>query len=495
MPGFGIARGIGFGVATRTDPDAAAYISAIGDLPTAYQQVVNLLVVDLKTYGLWTKLKFGLLPAITLNDADTLIDLKTTTTLSGAALKGQDEVGFDRILTCPIPIGFYLKASTEHIKTGAIPSAIHTVNDTCIAHGILENVTGGSKFFYSAQQSTSALITGNLRTAGNSSIIDSYTTTANAGRNTFGGGTVTDVSGRWIHNRRSATDVELYRNGVSVGSAANGGGSLPNVEMYIGAQNNAGTPGAYANHICPYHLQFSGLTATERNNLETVLVNYYSNLGTLGTLDRNLVWDGNSLSVYENWNVVRAASYYAYSTGKKLYRTRNVAVQGNTTTQRLAAYPAGAGTEFQAGYSKNIYVIWEIRNDLYIGGVTTAQAKTNISDLVALAKATGYTVVVVPPHLATYVGNSGRTETQWNLAIDEMYTYVQANSFGADYVIQITDTDLWVPRSEFGSDAAYNTAVAAKVAGSKYFDGTHLNPSGGNSIGQIIANQSLDLIG
>src|SRR3990167_6417496 len=272
----------------RNDPDAQAYFTAIGDLPSNYQQVVNTFVLDLKTYGLWTKLKFGILPAVTLDDTDTVTDLKTATKLTGAALKGTTDTGNRNVMTCPTPAGFHmLNASSDYIKTGAIPTSLHTLNDTCIAHGVLENVTGASTFNYSAFQGAANSLQANFRSGGNSAIVDNYSNTGNAGRNTFSG--VTDQSGDWLVNRRSATDIEAYRNGSSVGTAANGGGGLPNIEVYIGAQNSAGSPANYKNHTCTYHLQFSSLTAAERNNLITVINTYKTNLGF--AITRNLIWD------------------------------------------------------------------------------------------------------------------------------------------------------------------------------------------------------------
>src|SRR3990167_1168061 len=491
MPGFGIRNSTIFsGGWSRFDTDAQAWFNAgDADLPANYKSFMNERFIALKDLGLWDELKYGILPRLTLNDGDTLIEIKTATKLPGAALKGLDEVGFDRTLTCPVPVGFYMKASTEYIKTGAIPTSLHTLNDTCIAHGVLENVTGASTFNYSAFQGAANSLQANFRSGANAAIVDNYSNTSNAGRNTFSG--VTDQSGDWLVNRRSATDIEAYRNGSSVGTAANGGGGLPNIEVYIGAQNSAGSPANYKNHTCTYHLQFSSLTAAERNNLITVINTYKTNLGF--AITRNLIWDGNSLSKYENQNIARASLYYTYSFAKKLYMFRNFSIPGQTTADALADYAAQIAPEYSASYAKNIYVIHEVRNDIYTGA-TTAQAKTNIDSLINSAQATGYTVIVVCPTLTDYTGNTGRTETQFNLAIDEMVTYLIANAAGAEYVVQITDTDLWVPRSSYASDSAYNTAVAAKILGAKYLDGTHLTPTGYNSLGSIIATQALDTI-
>lgn len=474
--------------------ETTAYINATSSSST-YGSVVDLLITDLKTYGLWDKMVFGMLSPITLDDTLSVVDLKTAVVLSGAAIKGTTDTGTRATMTTPLPTGINMKQSGDYVKTGAIPTTLHTVNSTCIAHGVLENVAGGTKYYYSSFQGASNSFQGNLRSAGNSAIIDSYANVGNAGRNTLGGGTVTDVSGRWIHNRRSATDVELYRNGVSVGTAANGGGALPNIEMFLGAQNSAGTPANYGNHKCTYHLEFSGLTATERNNLETTMSSYESNLGSLRSLTRNLVWDGNSISVYDNWGQVRKSLYYAYNTSNKLYRTNNVSVAGQTTSDMLADYAAQVAPLYSGSYTKNIYIIDEIRNDIYLGASTTT-AKQNLTDLVTAAKATGWTVVVRNVRFSNYSGNTGRTETQFNLAMDEMATYITSNSFGADYIVEVTSPILWDARSNYASDAAYNSYIATQIANTDYYtDGTHPAPEYARLTGYDTATQALNLIG
>lgn len=495
MPGINRNRRIIFsdGGIASLDPDAQNYVTAT-ESSTAYGLVVNDLVNDLKTYGLWDKMVFGMLSPVTLTDTLSVVDLKTATVLSGAALKGNVDTGFRNQMPTPFPFGIKTRGTGDYILTGAVPSDIHTVNDTCIAHVVLENVAGGTKFYYSSHQSTSATFNATLRSAGNSSIIDCYTTTNNAGRNTLGGGTVTDVSGRWIVNRRSATDLELYRNGVSVGTAANGGGSLPNIQMALGAFYN-GSPSSYASHIMVAHLQFSGLTPTERNNLETTLSNYETNLGNIRTMTRNLVWDGNSLSSYENMNVLRASLFYAFSDGLQ-YKVYNFAVPGQTTAQINADYASQIAPLYSGSYAQNIAVMWELRNSLYFGA-SVATVKTELDTWIAAANATGFTTVVVCPPVGTYVGNTGRTETQWNLAIDEIYAYAVANSGGADYVVQMTDPRLFRPRSEFASDGDYNTYVSTTVSDTSIYkaDGTHLENLGYNLVGEMVNNQAFKIIG
>lgn len=503
MPNPIINRRVLFGSQNEfANPETLAYINATQSERVNFGGAVDSLFTNLKRYGLLNKLKFGLLSPVTLDDTLAVVDIKTASVLTGAAIKGTTDTGFRSQMTTPLPIGIYMKQTGDYVKTGAIPSSIHTLNDTCIAHDVLDNVTGGTQFFYSSFQAGTNSFQGNLRTAGNSAIIDSYSNTANAGRNTLGGGGIVDVSGRWIHNRRSGTDLELYKSGASIGTAANGGGGLPNIEMYLGAQNNAGAPANYANHICPYHLEFSGLTATERNNLDTTTSAYESDLGSLRSLSRNLIWDGNSLSVYDNWGQIRATSYYAYSSGKKLYRTRNFAVAGQTTAAMLADYAAQIAPQFSVSYADNIYVIDEVRNDIYFGATAVAAIAT-LTSLVTAAKATGFTVVVHNVRLSSYVGNTGRTETQYNLEIDAASTLITANAFGADFIIEPNvrgltgiNNPIWVARSLYSSDANYNTGVAAKIANTDWFvDGTHGTSQYYYEMGYNNATQSLDLIG
>jgi hypothetical protein len=106
----------------------------------------------------------------------------------------------------------------------------------------------------------------------------------------------------------------------------------------------------------------------------------------------------------------------------------NLGVDGATTTDRSAAYPAGAATIFTAGA---FYVPWEVINAVYFN----VDAPTAYSDYAAwcnLARATGYKVIAVTgsPARGDFPGTStlpAPQETNWNSRIATVNANIRAN--------------------------------------------------------------------
>ena len=72
-----------------------------------------------------------------------------------------------------------------------------------------------------------------------------------------------NASGGVQTTRRSATDIENYRKAVSLGSAANGGGTVPTIQLYLNATNNLGTAQDEADYQCVGASVATGMTDAE----------------------------------------------------------------------------------------------------------------------------------------------------------------------------------------------------------------------------------------
>lgn len=490
---FGFGYGLGFGgYSAKYDNDAQNYFDYFSDLPVTYKNAVNIFVTELKKYGLWQKLKYGLLCPITLDDTKTVLDLKTATILSGAKLEGQSSTGNRSAMCCTTPIGFRFIIAEDRVETGAIASAIHIVNDMCIVHNSLFDNGTGSTNFYGANQGSSNTWVLTPRSGTNTLTQRWYSNTNNSGSNQITG--ITSDLGDWVSSRRSLTDAEIYNNGVSIASFANGGGGLPNVQFFLGGQNNAGVISNERAHTCLFHLQFSGLTDSEVTNLKICTDNYKSNIN-VSTITRNLIWDGNSLSVYENKNAMRAALYYSFNNNKKTYKWENKAIGGQTTASMISDYATEIAPLYNATYYNNIYVMWEGRNDFY-NGHSAADVKINILALKDLAISTGFTVIIPICSATKFTGNiGGLSETNYNLGIDEINQYIMSLHNGTTvYSIDLTYVGVQAWRSDYASDADYNTALT-NIRTTYTIDETHLTKEGYRLVGYAIATQALDLIG
>ena len=93
--------------------------------------------------------------------------------------------------------------------------------------------------------------------------------TSNGGSNAF-----------WVNSRIAVNNMRAYKNGVAIGLAIGASiGTQPDVNVYIGAYNNNGTPNLYTNHNLAFVSLGSGLTATEVANYYTAVQAFQTTLG------------------------------------------------------------------------------------------------------------------------------------------------------------------------------------------------------------------------
>ena len=81
---------------------------------------------------------------------------------------------------------------------------------------------------------------------------------------------------RFLYNRRnSSTDMEVYRDGTSLGTNTNTCAALPSSKFYFGARNGgSGTPDFYDNHQVTIGVLDVGLTNAQALTLRTIVDNY-----------------------------------------------------------------------------------------------------------------------------------------------------------------------------------------------------------------------------
>lgn len=224
IPGIGIGLTRGGSL----DADAAAWAAAVvansGTYSAATLAAMSTFVKSAKASGYWTKLN-----RINLFAGDQLAAALVPLKAGGGSAKDTavNFVSGDYSEST----GLTGNGSTKHLKTGLIPSASLTENDTHIAVHILTAVatTLGSAAMAFQTTATPAYFS------------DQYNTTTGRVSGAVSGG-----AGFGVGSRRSGTDHEIYRNGTSIATNATASGSISTVEQYILAINNAGTPGSYS---------------------------------------------------------------------------------------------------------------------------------------------------------------------------------------------------------------------------------------------------------
>lgn len=465
------------------DADAQALFNAVGDVPALAKPIYNDLIVGFKDAGVWDNANFWAIVNVPSRNAfNTLIEIKSLTIVSSFYDTGAISAPYNTARQAyPTKQGYTFKTA-GYIRTGFIPSSQQTLNDSCEFIVLYATESNASTINYGAYNSNTQSNQFTTRYGGNA-IAHLYGTTTGSSAIVVAN---TGVPGVYLKNRRSTSYASIVRNGSVLGSITGNGGTLPTVQVYLNGYNNAGTISTRRNGspVMGWGSFGSGLTAGQETSINTVLSTWQNSLYAIESLStKNLVFDGNSHLTYWLAATERNVGYDLIATP---WRIRNAGVSGQTTAMMSADYAAEIAVMYSGSYTKNILVVIEGTNDLWTNG-DVAGAITRMSTYISTAQATGWQVVLVPIMCRSYVGNpAGRTETQFNLDQDDFNEWVMGGATGADAVIQ-PDSNYFIWRSDYASDAAYNTAVSSLIANATYFyDGTHRTEAGYKSLADQI---------
>lgn len=89
----------------------------------------------------------------------------------------------------------------------------------------------------------------------------------------------TDSSGRFVVTRTGATAMEAYRNAVSIGTSANASVALLNLEIFLGALNNNGSPSLYSTDQIAQATIGSALSSAEVAAMDAAIATYLTAIG------------------------------------------------------------------------------------------------------------------------------------------------------------------------------------------------------------------------
>jgi len=247
------------------DIDAQVYFDAGNIIDGTEKNAANTLIIGLKEFSLWTKM-LGLY-------------LISPTSLAAAAVNAKNPGTFD-IAWINTPThantGVTGNGTTQYGRLGVIPSVDMTLGDTHASQyyrtntqaNIIGNLNGGS---------TQRILFQNRQTADNMST-DHYDTTVGKGRITTANA---DARGLGISTRISHTDLRTFLDNVQFGSTAitdASGDSLPTVEFYTMAYNNAGSPALFSDGELCFNSVGTGLTSADVANLTALVQTYQTNV-------------------------------------------------------------------------------------------------------------------------------------------------------------------------------------------------------------------------
>ena len=247
-------------VAPSFDPDAQAFITATGITNATQQNAINTLVLDLKSYGIWTKMK-AIYPMV--SDAST------------SALRAEQHkynLKDPRDLNVAFRLSFI--GGWTHSATGAKPGGTTGYADTFLVPNTDLTLNGAGISYYTREFKISPKNQGAIIGAGTGSselsIFADYTGTDYiANNNAYSTGTQFAGTRGFYHNTRIvSTGYKVYRNGVVRYNLTAPSVSRTISNIWIAAVNGYGDR---TDVECSFSSIDTGLTDTESANFYTAV--------------------------------------------------------------------------------------------------------------------------------------------------------------------------------------------------------------------------------
>jgi hypothetical protein len=263
------AQSFYYNTAYNNETNAYLYSTQITDTTT--QVATNTLVNDLKTAGVWTKMKaiYPMVGTTATQQKFNLVNSQDT----NAAFRLTFNGGWIHSSN-----GIQSNASNSYANTYLIPNTNLTLRNTHISTYIRNNTAAGN---------LSDIGCGNAATANPSmTLVSKYNSTntlSDAYSNTTNRLSVSnsDSRGFYIGTRTSINSHKIYKNGTQTAVETNNeaNGSMPNVELAIGAYNFGGSLVQFTDKQFAFISIGDGLNDTEAANFSTAVNNFQTTLG------------------------------------------------------------------------------------------------------------------------------------------------------------------------------------------------------------------------
>ena len=242
------------------DADAQAFITAASITDPTQQSAINQLVVDLKGYGVWSKMK-ALYPFVGGTASSHKFNLKDP----------QDTDAAFRLV---------FNGGWTHSSNGAQPNGTNGYADTkLIPLSVLTSVSGSFGIGLKTNIEESKVDIGvNGTNAGWFRLYSRYA--GNLTYWTYGDGypsgipySNTNSIGMWYVVRNGAVNTDLYKNGSLLNSSPQTV-TLPNRSIFVGAISNLGTAALFSSKEINFAFVGNGLNASEISNFNTTISNF-----------------------------------------------------------------------------------------------------------------------------------------------------------------------------------------------------------------------------
>lgn len=255
------------------DPDATAFLTAIGNTDPTIDTATQNLFKDLKSNGLYTKVK-AFYPMV-----------------GGTASSHK----FNMVNPVDTDAAFRLTftGSWTHSSTGALPSSAYAnthLNPFVAFGGSLyvgvsfysrtDATTGTDQLDFGVRDGTEYLW-GSIRYKASGFDTVLGRNTSGSGASLLQGGVVTDSLGLIQVHKSSVLSLNtaaLYKNGTQL-DAVTDNAPQPNRPIYLGGWNANGSPGLYTNRECATFTITEGLSSSEAATFNTIIQDFQTTLG------------------------------------------------------------------------------------------------------------------------------------------------------------------------------------------------------------------------
>lgn len=250
------------------DADAADYIARVEaagrTLTPTEEGYINTYFTGLKSAGVWTKI------------VDRGLLVWGVAAANAEKFKGGTDVSWNGTIT-HASTGVTSNGTTGYGNLNVNLSTSLTLNSSSISLYCRTNSASASFTDMGAASSTTSRIIIFLKTV-STLLADHNSSTAGSGRFSA---TNSDSRGYYCNTRISSTDMRVYRNGtqLSTTNITANNGTLPNLNAYLMAYNNAGSAANFTTREYALWSIESGLTGTEISNDNTLTEAFMDALG------------------------------------------------------------------------------------------------------------------------------------------------------------------------------------------------------------------------
>jgi hypothetical protein len=256
------------------DPAAQAFFTAAGITDTTQKSAVNQLVLDLKSNSLWTKM-YVIYPFVGGTSTSTSYNLVDTT---------KYQITWNGGITFA-STGVLSNGTSGYGNTGWNPKVFNsgttiTSSLSLSVYSRTANSNDGEEYGVASGQPAIQMLA--RRSSGNA-LFDNYNSTNGRVQ-----GAVTNSQGLFTSSRTAQNSFAGYRNATQVGSTLTTNQTTTditttlNYNLYVLAQNNAGSTASYSTRELAWMHIGAGLTSSEVSTLNTIVQAYET------TLSRNV---------------------------------------------------------------------------------------------------------------------------------------------------------------------------------------------------------------